>query len=78
MIVKPVTEIGVHRPACTHKVRVAGKPTNASKIAAYAREKKGIPVDQCGARSDFLVDGAPVCRTHAGALALNHIIGGSK
>jgi hypothetical protein len=75
MIIKPVREIGKNRPLCTTKIRVAaGLKTHAAQRGAYQRKRLGVPVDQCGAVSDFIVDGEPTCRTHASAMALNHII----
>lgn len=76
MKITPVKEIGSNRLLCVTKIRVAkGLATNAAKYGAFERERKKIPIDQCGHRSDFLVDGAPTCRAHAGAAALAHLLG---
>jgi hypothetical protein len=69
--IRPLTEIGAHRPLCQHQVRVAaGLKTDASQRGAYQRRRLGVPVDQCGRRGDFTFDGRVLCRAHAGAEAL--------
>ena len=71
----PVKEIGSHRPLCTAKIRVAaGLKTDASQRGAWQRKRLGVPVDQCGHRADFLLNGAPTCRPHAGARALEILL----
>ena len=75
MKITPVKEIGNRRPLCEVKIRVAaGLKTSAAQRGAYQRKRLGVPVDQCGARADFLIDGQPTCRPHAGAAALNHLL----
>jgi hypothetical protein len=79
MKITPVREIGNRRPLCTTTIRVAaGLKTTASQRGAYNRKRLGVPVDQCGARADFIVDGAPTCRPHAGAAALTHMLKGDS
>jgi len=75
MKITPLTEIGAHRPLCTFTIHVAaGGLTEAAKRSAYQRKRLGVPVDQCGKRGDFRVDGAVRCRNHAGHEALNHLL----
>lgn len=75
MIIKPVSEVGADRSLCVHQVRVAaGLSTRSSQHGAYERKRKGVPIDQCGKRSDFLVDGQPICRAHAGQMALAQML----
>lgn len=73
--ISPVSEIGAYRPLCTTTIRVAaGLKTHEAKRQAYKRDRLGVPITQCAARADFLVNGAPTCRTHAAAAALAHIL----
>lgn len=75
MRIEPVREIGAHRPLCVVTIRIAaGRDTYEAKRQAYKRAKLGVPITQCAARSDFLVDGQPTCRAHAGAAALDYLI----
>lgn len=79
MKIKPVTEIGSNRPLCTMTIRVAaGLASNSAKYGAGQRKRRGVPIDQCGARGDFLVDGEPRCRPHAGQEALRHLLEKTK
>ena len=75
MRIEPAKEIGAYRPLCVHKVRVAAKlATLSARRGAWQRKQIGVPVDQCGKRSDFLIDGKPICRAHAGAMALAFLL----
>lgn len=77
--ITPVREIGAYRPLCETTIRVAaGIKTTAAQRGAYQRKRLGVPVDQCGARSDFRVNGKPICRAHAGQLALAHLLAESQ
>lgn len=78
MTIKPALEIGDARGRCTHRVRVSKTETGQKQRSAYARRKIGVPEDQCGRRSDFIVDGARMCRGHAGAAALEHLLEASR
>jgi hypothetical protein len=62
-------EIGANRPLCSRTIHVA-EGTTAARRGAYQRQLKGLPVNACGARADFLFDGAPLCRAHAGQEAI--------
>jgi hypothetical protein len=73
--IKPVREIGSNRAPCVQPIRVAkDRATPHSRYALHERERRGLPTNLCGKRSDFLVDGKPICRAHAGHLALSWII----
>jgi len=73
--VKAVTAIGAGRPPCEQEIRVAeGLKTRCAQHGAWRREQAGLPINQCGSRSDFIVDGSPRCRAHAGQMALNYLI----
>lgn len=75
MKVTSLTEIGKHRPLCEAKVRVAASgATHSAERRAYVARKAGYPVDQCGTRGDFRVDGKVLCRQHAQARALEHVM----
>lgn len=75
MNIKPVTEIGANRALCVTTVRVAaGLKTYEAKRHAYRREQLGVPIGQCAARADFLVDGKPTCRQHTQQAALAHML----
>lgn len=75
MRIEPLTAIGDARGRCETTIRVAaGLKTLAAKRGAWQRENIGVPVDQCGKRADFAVDGVPTCRAHAGAAALAHLL----
>jgi hypothetical protein len=79
MVIKPITAIGVHKPLCVAKVRVAaGLKTNTAQHRAWKAKRAGIPVDQCGHRADFTIDGEHLCRPHAGAAALAHLLNEGK
>ncbi len=75
MKIVPVTQVGRERPLCTFKIRLAeGLKTNSAQFGAFERKRKGIPVDECGKTGDFLVDGDPRCRAHAGQAALRYLV----
>lgn len=75
MRIIPVTEVGAYRRPCTARVRVAaGLVTTEAQRRAWRMEKAGLPIDQCGARADFHVDGQLMCRMHASAAALKHVL----
>lgn len=77
MKITPVTAIGSNRPLCTTKIRIAaGLATHEARRQVYKRSRLGVPVDQCAARSDFMLDGEPTCRPHASAAALAHFLEG--
>lgn len=73
--VDPLKEIGAHRALCVETVRVAaGLKTGTAQRRAFVARRAGIPVDQCGHRGDFTVDGRVLCRAHAQAAALAFVI----
>lgn len=75
MKIEPMKPIGANRPLCEQKIRVAaGLVTKEAQRGAHRREMRNIPVNQCGRRSDFTVDGTPLCRAHAGQVALAHLL----
>lgn len=79
MKITPLTEIGSNRALCAFKIHVAaGLKTTAAQRGLYQRKRLGVPVDQCGKRGDFRVDGEVRCRAHAGHEALNHLLGEKK
>lgn len=67
--------VGSEKRPCEQEIRVAAAmDTMAAMYGAAERARKGIPLNQCGIRGAFLVDGKPLCRAHAGAAALRHIL----
>lgn len=61
---------------CEQTIHVTpGFKTGASIRAAAERQRRGLPVDQCGKYSTFDIDGAPFCAAHAGQAALRHLLG---
>jgi hypothetical protein len=74
MKITKIDAVGIHKPICTFKVRVASHPTYEKQRRIYRQEKDSLPVDQCSIRADFMVDGEPRCRIHAGKLALDHLL----
>lgn len=79
MKITSLTEIGANRPLCTKTIRVAaGVKSNSAKYGAALRKGRGIPIDQCGKRGDYRVDGEVRCSAHAGQEALHHILGTGK
>lgn len=75
MKIDPLKEIGAYRALCVETVRVAaGMKTGTAQRRAFVAKRKGHPVDQCGHRGDFTVDGRVLCRAHAQAAALAHVL----
>lgn len=64
----------INRPLCQHKVHVGGGQTITRRRREDQTKRLGIPLDQCGARGDFRLDGAVLCRMHAGHVALEILL----
>lgn len=77
--IKQPRETGKHRPPCQAKVRVARERNTRTAQNRIARAAQlNVDPTVCGARSDFLMDDVPMCRAHAGAAALLHLMKGEQ
>lgn len=63
------------RALCVQQIRLAaGRMTTEAQRQIDRRMRRGQPIDQCCKPGDFIVDGKPICRAHAGQLALQALI----
>lgn len=62
-------------PACEANVRLAEGDTITKRIRVWRAERAGRPVEQCGLRAMYRIDGCPLCLNHAGQRALDILAG---
>lgn len=68
---------GADRPLCTHGVRVP-KGMSTTLHRRHERERRGVPIDQCGERASYMVDGRARCTSHAGQQAVTHLLNATE
>lgn len=70
----PVAGIGRQRPRCEHKVHVAETDTLTKLHRVAKARRQGHDPAECGKVADFAMDGVPMCRAHAGQVALRALL----
>lgn len=63
------------RPPCTETVRVSAVATQTRQFREEKTKRAGVPIHQCAASATHRIEGVNLCAWHAGARALNWLMG---
>lgn len=63
------------RPPCVETVKVSAIATQTREFREEKTKRAGVPIHQCAAPATHRVEGVNLCASHAGARALNWLMG---
>jgi hypothetical protein len=70
-----VLKIRVPSAICVAAVRVSSRDTFTRRFREQQAKRRNLPIEQCGRRAFYLIDGKPLCMAHAGQRAITILLG---